>query len=90
MSVGLVTVCKGVSTILSIQQLPALNFSQFFNEPIDIRNYLPVFEYDPFFTSEMLPIDICTVSDRTFSGIFPNGIAGCTLPGDIDNTGYLI
>jgi hypothetical protein len=64
-----------------------INFSEFFDDPVNIRDHQPVFKYDPV-TNKMLIPDICTVPDRTFSGILPDGIANClTPPGDVDHSG---
>jgi hypothetical protein len=56
-----------------------VNFSEFFEDPVNIRDHLPVFKYDPY-TNKMLIPDVCTVPDRTFSGILPNGLPNCTTP----------
>jgi len=66
---------------------PEINFSHIFEEPVVIRNYLPTFSYDPY-TNDLLSPDKCTVVDKTFSGILPNGLDGCEpLPGDVDHSG---
>lgn len=72
---------------VEVSESDEVNFSQFFEEPLHIREHLPAFVYDPY-TNEMISSDICTVMDRTFSGIFPLGLEECfTPPGDVDHTG---
>jgi hypothetical protein len=66
-----------------------VDFSQFFTDPVNLRDYLPIFEYEPD-TNDLLSPDKCTITDRTFSGILPNGLTGCvTLPGDVDHNGIV-
>lgn len=50
-----------------------VNFSEFFDDPISIRDYLPGFTHDPYI-DEILINGMSSFPDRTFSGIFPDGI----------------
>ena len=63
-----------------------INFSVFFIDAINIRPYLPVFNHDPY--TNKVTTDLCTITDRTFSGILPNALPDC-IPssGDLDNNG---
>ncbi|RZB30254.1 MAG: hypothetical protein SRB1_02534 [Desulfobacteraceae bacterium Eth-SRB1] len=50
-----------------------VDFSEFFDDPISIRDYLPAFIHDPYI-DEILIKGMSSFPDRTFSGIFPNGL----------------
>ncbi|MCK4389013.1 MAG: PKD domain-containing protein [Desulfobacterales bacterium] len=50
-----------------------VDFSEFFDDPISIRDYSPEFTHDPY-TDDILLNRISSFPDRTFSGIFPDGI----------------
>ena len=54
-----------------------IDFSQFFDYPLDLRYYLPVFNDDPQ-VDELLKDGICLLPDRTFSGVIPDGLQICT------------
>ena len=50
-----------------------VDFSEFFDDPISVRDYLPGFTHDPYI-DEILINGISSFPDRTFSGIFPDGL----------------
>lgn len=50
-----------------------INFDAFFSDPVSIRDYLPVFSYDPL-SGELLEPDFSRVADPTVSGIVPDGL----------------
>ncbi|MBE9547747.1 MAG: hypothetical protein IMF10_09700, partial [Proteobacteria bacterium] len=50
-----------------------VNFGEFFDAPISIRDYLPAFIHDPYI-DEILIKGMSSFPDRTFSGIFPDGL----------------
>ena len=55
-----------------------VDFSEFFNDPMDLRGYLPTVSQDPV-THEWFDVDICSTLDTTFSGVLPNGLEDCDL-----------
>ena len=54
-----------------------IDFSHFFDYPLDLRYYLPVFNDDPQ-VDELLKDGICLLPDTTFSGVIPDGLPDCT------------
>ncbi|MBE9546774.1 MAG: hypothetical protein IMF10_04650, partial [Proteobacteria bacterium] len=51
--------------------LTRVDFSEFFDDPLSIRHYLPTFNYDPY-TGEYKGVS--SFPDKTFSGILPDGL----------------
>ena len=51
--------------------LTRVDFSEFFDDPISIRYYLPIFNHDPY-TCEYKGVS--SFPDKTFSGILPDGL----------------
>ena len=69
--------------------LTRVDFSEFFDDPLSIRHYLPTFNYDPY-TGEYKGVS--SFPDKTFSGILPDGlppgidfasINGCLVTSDL-------
>ena len=47
------------------------NIGEFFADPIHLREYLPEFKHNPY-NNEVLINGISTISDRTYSGVYPD------------------
>ena len=60
----------------SDDDLTLVDFSEFFDDPIHIRNYLPELIHDPYTDDILIGERISSFPDTTFSGIFPDGAFG--------------
>ena len=69
---------NNMAVIFGDEESVMVDFSEFFNDPMHLRTYLPTIALDPM-TNELLDADLCTVFDITFSGVFPNGLPDCDL-----------
>jgi hypothetical protein len=56
---------------VTLDEVETVNAGEIFNDPIDIRSYLPELATDPY-THDILIVSESSFPDRTFSGILPD------------------
>ena len=59
---------ESMAVIFGDEESVMVDFSEFFNDPMHLRTYLPTIAHDPM-TNELLDADLCTVFDTTFSRV---------------------